>query len=142
MAILLDGTKTSKKILSELEPSIASINKRLAPNKLRLDIVMVSDNPASTVFVKKKEKAGSSIGVEVVVHHLDKDIPEKKLRSEVVRLGKDKLVHGIVVQLPLPGHVNEQKILDAVPWKKDVDVLGYKAAGKFYTNNPDFQILP
>ena len=142
MAILLDGTKTSKKILSELEPSIASINKRLAPNKLRLDIVMVSDNPASTVFVKKKEKAGSSIGVEVVVHHLDKDITEKKLRSEVVRLGKDKLVHGIVVQLPLPGHVNEQKILDAVPWKKDVDVLGYKAAGKFYTNNPDFQILP
>lgn len=152
MAKILDGKKVSQKILGELKPKIAEINARLHPNNLRLDIIMIGDNPASLSFVNNKKKAGVNIGVEVKVHHFEKGIPWQKvtsthittarLRSEVASIARDKKVHGIVVQLPLPPHINEQKILDAVPAEKDVDVLGYKAAGKFYTNNKEFQIIP
>lgn len=152
MAKILDGKKVSQKILDELKPKIAEINARLHPNNLRLDIVMAGDNPASLAFVNNKKKAGANIGVEVKVHYFAKGVPWQevtsahittaKLRSEVSSTARDKKVHGIVVQLPLPSHINEQKILDAVPAEKDVDVLGYKASGKFYTNNKEFSILP
>lgn len=142
MATLLDGNKVSKNILSEIEPQIDEVNQKLAPGALRLDIVMVGNNSASAAFVKRKKQAGADIKVEVKVHNLPDEIKTNKLRSFVAALGRDVKIHGIVVQLPLPPHINEQKILDAVPWQKDVDVLGYKAAGKFYTNNKGFQIIP
>jgi len=81
MAIILDGKKTSRKILRELEPQIEEINKRLAPSPLRLDIVMVGDNPASAAFVKKKQQAGARIGVEVKVHHSQDTKMAKKISS-------------------------------------------------------------
>lgn len=142
MVTILDGKKISEKVLEGLKAEIEVINKVLAPTLLRLDIVMVGDNGASKAFVKKKKQAGARIGIEVRVHNFPKDIKTNKLRSEVAGLSRDKKVHGIVVQLPMPAHINEQKILDAVPAEKDVDVLGYKAAGKFYTNNKEFRIIP
>lgn len=142
MATLLDGKKVSQKILEESKPEIAKINALLFPTKLRLLIVMVGSHPASQTFVKRKKQAGKEIGIEVDVQRFPENITTSKLRREVAALGRDKTVHGIVVQLPLPSHINEQKILDAVPTEKDVDVLGYKAAGKFYTNNKEFRILP
>ena len=102
---------------------------------------MVGDNPASQTFVQRKKETGSNIGVEVNVHH-SRSASTNALRSEVAELGRNKNVHGIVVQLPLPPNINEQKILDAVPPHKDVDVLGYKAVGKFITRNKQFPILP
>lgn len=141
MTTILDGTKVSQKILEGLKPEIEEINQRLSPNQLRLDIVIVGNNPASETFVSRKKLTGSKIGVKVKIHHYEK-IATNKLRSEVASLGRDNKVHGIVVQLPLPSDVNEQKILDAVPPGKDVDVLGYKAVGKFITRNKQFPILP
>ncbi|MFY9457991.1 MAG: bifunctional 5,10-methylenetetrahydrofolate dehydrogenase/5,10-methenyltetrahydrofolate cyclohydrolase [Candidatus Spechtbacterales bacterium] len=142
MAILLDGKKISRKVLGELKPEIAQINARLRPIKLRLVIVMVGSHPASEVFIKRKKEVGTEIDTEVNIRRFPEEVTTSKLRREVAAIGRDKTVHGIVVQLPLPTHVNEQKILDAVPAEKDVDVLGYKAAGKFYTNNREFEILP
>jgi len=142
MAIILDGKKVSQKILKELNHEISEINKRLAPNYLRLVIVMVGSHTASEVFIKRKKEAGSAIGVKVDIRRFPENIATNKLRAAVAAIGRDKTVHGIVVQLPLPTHINEQKILDAVPSEKDVDVLGYKAAGKFYTNNREFEVLP
>lgn len=142
MSIILDGKKVSEKILEGLRAEIERLHEILAPTLLRLDIVMVGDNAASKAFVRKKKQAGTRVGIEVRVHNFPKDIKTNKLRSEVAGLSRDKKVHAIVVQLPLPAHINEQKILDAVPAEKDVDVLGYKAAGKFYTNNRGFSIIP
>jgi methylenetetrahydrofolate dehydrogenase (NADP+)/methenyltetrahydrofolate cyclohydrolase len=152
MPIILDGKTVSEKVLLELTPEIAKINARFYPTKLRLDIVMVGDNPASRVFVNNKKRVGQSLGVEVKVHHFAKgkdwnkttqgDMSTGKLLDALAELTGNEKVHGIVVQLPLPPHINEQEILDAVPAEKDVDVLGYKAAGKFYTNNKEFLILP
>jgi len=142
MAIILDGKKVSQKILADLESQVAEINKRLAPNKLHLVIIMVGSHPASEVFIKRKKEAGTAIDIKVDIRRFPEDIATNKLRSAVAAIARDKTVHGIVVQLPLPAHINEQKILDAVPAEKDVDVLGYKAAGKFYTNNSGFDVLP
>src|SRR3989338_10499561 len=141
MTTILDGKKISEQILKDLQPEIEEINKTLAPNPLRLDIVMVGNNPASAAFVKKKKIAGSRIGVEVKLHNIE-STSTNELRSKVTELGRDKKIHGILVQLPLEGIKNEQKILDAVPADKDVDVLGYKAVGKFITRNKEFPILP
>lgn len=142
MTKILDGEKTAQKVFEELGPEIEAINKRLAPGKLRLDIVMVGNNPASMIFVKKKKEAGEKAGVKVEVHQFDKDITTSKLRKEVSRIGRDKKSHGIIVQLPLGQHINEQYILNAVPHEKDVDVLGNKASGKFYANDKNLPILP
>src|SRR3989338_3319707 len=141
MTTILDGKKISEQILKDLQPEIEEINKTLAPNPLRLDIVMVGNNPASAAFVKKKKIAGSRIGVEVKLHHI-KSTSTNELRSQVTELGRDKKVHGILVQLPLEEKKNKKKIRDAVPADKDVDVLGYKAVGKFITRNKEFPILP
>lgn len=142
MAILLDGKKTAQKIFEELRPEIKNINKRLAPRLLRLDIIMVGNNAASAVFVKKKVEAGAKIGIKVKVHKFEESVTTTKLRKEVSAMGRDKKVHGIIVQLPLGKHINEQYILNAVPPEKDVDVLGYKSAGKFYANDKSLSILP
>lgn len=142
MAIVLDGKKVSEKVREELKTDIAQINERLYPNKLHLVIVMVGSHGPSETFVKHKEKVGAKLDIKVTVRRFTETITTSKLRREVAAIGRDKQVHGIVVQLPLPGHINDQKILDAVPTEKDVDVLGYKAAGKFYTNNKEFQIIP
>lgn len=129
-------------MLEELKDEVAEVNHRLAPTELRLDIVMVGDNQASHAFVKRKKQAGARIGVLVKIHHFEETMSTAKLRKEVSQLGRDQKVHGIVIQLPLPDHINEQYILDTVPPQKDVDVLGYKAAGKFYTKARTQPILP
>jgi methylenetetrahydrofolate dehydrogenase (NADP+)/methenyltetrahydrofolate cyclohydrolase len=142
MAKILDGKKISQKVLEELKPDIAAVNAQLYPVKLHLKIIMVGHNPASEIFIKRKKETGRDYNIEVRIHRFPDAITTAKLRREVASIARDKKVHGIVVQLPLPAHINEQKILDAVPAEKDVDVLGYKAAGKFYTNNKEFRIIP
>lgn len=143
MTVILDGKKISQQVLEELKPEIAAINARLHPNKLRLDIIMVGDHAPSITFVKRKKEMGESLDVRVKVHHFASGIPlahvseehisNKLLREEINRLCKNKRVHGVLAQLPLPAHINEQSILNIVPEYKDIDVLGKDACGKFYT---------
>lgn len=143
MAILLDGKKISQKVLEELKPDIAKINERLYPNKLRLDIVMVGDHAPSITFVKRKQEIGVNIDVRVKIHHFANGVPLSEVTEQNIsngelekalhRICKNKLVHGALVQLPVPKHINEQSILNIIPESKDVDVLGKEASGKFYT---------
>lgn len=150
MAKLLDGKKVSQKVLSELKPDIAALNARLRPNKLRLDIVMVGDHAPSITFVKKKKEMGEGLNVRVKIHHVAKGISLQEVTAQHIsnhelekilhRICKSKLVHGVLIQLPLPKHINEQSILNIIPEAKDVDVLGKDASGKFYTETE--HILP
>jgi len=142
MAKILDGKKTRRKVLEELKPDIEKINGMLAPRKLCLAIVMVGDNPESAIFVKNKKQTGEKINIKVDVHHFSEDITADELAEKVSELGTDNEVHGIIIQLPLPEHIEEQPILDIVPLEKDVDVLGSAASGKFYVNDKDFPIIP
>ena len=128
-AKILDGKKLSEKILSELKEEVKKINK-----PLKLGVILVGDNEVSQKFIERKKKAGETIGVEVKIYKYESGITTKKLREQVGKICRIPGIRGIIVQLPLPQHIRTQNVLDAILPEKDVDVLGYKALGKFYAN--------
>jgi methylenetetrahydrofolate dehydrogenase (NADP+)/methenyltetrahydrofolate cyclohydrolase len=86
-----------------------------------LAVVLVGDDPASHIYVRNKEKACKEVGIKSYEHFLPATVSEKELLALVHQLNKDKHVHGILVQLPLPPHIHSEKILNAVSPYKDVD---------------------
>jgi methylenetetrahydrofolate dehydrogenase (NADP+)/methenyltetrahydrofolate cyclohydrolase len=118
-AALLKG-----KIISETERLKAEHG--LVPG---LATVLVGDDPASAVYVKNKNKTASALGFHSVHVHLPATASEAEVLREVRRLGDDKTVHGILVQLPLPKHIREDAVLDALDPAKDVDALTPANAG-------------
>ncbi len=120
--MIVDGKALAEEIKQAL---------RLAPltqgKKLRLDVVWVGDNAVSGKYVTRKQKVGEEIGVEVVVHELVSDITETDLVGEIEKLNNDERVGGIILQLPLPLQIDEQKILNLVTPEKDVDALSQEA---------------
>ena len=100
-----------------------------------LEVVLVGDDPASQVYVRSKEKAATSVGIRGGVHRLPADTTQEALAQVVTKLNADPNVDGILVQLPLPGHLDAQAILDLMDPRKDVDGLvpmnaGYLWAGR------------
>ena len=114
--ILIDGKKLAEKVRNKLKSEIKSLKK--AP---KLTVVLVGDDPASKIYVKNKQKYALEIGMKSEVIKLDKDIKEEKLLKLIKKLNKDKKVNGILVQLPLPKHINEFDIINAISSEKDVD---------------------
>jgi methylenetetrahydrofolate dehydrogenase (NADP+)/methenyltetrahydrofolate cyclohydrolase len=90
----------------------------LAPG---LAVVLVGDDPASHIYVRNKEKACKEVGIKSFEHLLPATIPERDLLALVHQLNKDKRIHGILVQLPLPAHIRAEKILEAISPHKDID---------------------
>lgn len=124
---LLDGKKLADEILSGLKEEVSKLNK-----KIKLGIVLVGDNTVSEKYIERKKKIGEGLGVEVRVYKYGADITTKKLREQIGVVCRVPNMGGVIVQLPLPEHINTQGVLDAVLPEKDVDVLGAKALGKFY----------
>ncbi|MDX1607892.1 MAG: bifunctional 5,10-methylenetetrahydrofolate dehydrogenase/5,10-methenyltetrahydrofolate cyclohydrolase [Candidatus Spechtbacterales bacterium] len=135
MAEILDGKKISDKILSELKKDIKKLNR-----EIKLGVVMVGANAVSEKYVAQKKEIGRELGIEVRVYKYDKDITTKKLRKQIGDICRVPNMGGVIVQLPLPGHINTQSVLDAVLPEKDVDILSSKTLGKFYTGKS--QIIP
>ena len=94
---------------------------------LKIAEIWVGDNPVSAKYVARKKKFGEEIGVEVILHELANYISQADLAEEMNKLVNDEKVNGIIVQLPLPSGIDEQKILDLIPPGKDVDALGHEA---------------
>ena len=86
-----------------------------------LAVIIVGDNPASKTYVRMKQKACEQIGIKSIVKAFDKKISEATLLSYIESLNQDRNVHGILVQLPLPDHINEKSILEKINPAKDVD---------------------
>lgn len=126
--IILDGKKLSEKILDGIKEKISQM-----PKKPRLAVVLVGENPVSLKYIKQKENACKKIGADFILYNFPESVTSKKLREELNNIIKSPLNTGIIIQLPLPQHVNKQYILDAVPHQKDVDVLSSSSLGKFYT---------
>jgi methylenetetrahydrofolate dehydrogenase (NADP+)/methenyltetrahydrofolate cyclohydrolase len=130
MAHIIDG----RKIADAVEADVArEVGKRKA--KPCLAVILVGDDPASQIYVRKKKEACEKIGIISKQHFLPEKTSEKQLLSVVKKLNKDSKVHAILVQLPLPKHISEQKIIEAILPEKDVDGyhpinLGKVAAGK------------
>ncbi len=119
-AQLIDGTAVAAKVRAQVA---AQVEKRLAAGKMRpgLATVLVGDNPASQSYVRGKRKSSAEVGIESFGHELPKTASQKEVEDLVEKLNADPQVHGILVQLPLPDGLDEEKVLQKISIEKDVD---------------------
>ena len=120
MATIIDGKAVAKEVQKHIKEEVDGLERRwhMAPG---LAVVLVGDDPASHIYIRNKEKACREAGIKSFEHLLPATILEKELLAVVHQLNKDKNVHGILVQLPLPPHIHAEKILEAISPHKDVD---------------------
>ena len=128
---LLDGKMVSTNLKNELKEKVEILKKtyNITP---KLSIVLVGANPASQVYVKNKIKACEYTEIIPELISVEDTITEVELLEIVDKLNNDNSVHGIIVQLPLPKHINEQVIIDAINNKKDVDGFGIENKGRLF----------
>ena len=120
MAEIIDGKALSAEIKENLKKSVEEFEARYN-RKITLAVILVGENPASCVYVKNKVKAAEFIGIKSLSFRLPENSSEQDVEKVIKSLSEDKSVDGILVQLPLPKHINEEKILSLVPPEKDVD---------------------
>lgn len=127
---LIDGKKTSKKIRERLKNEISMLNQQgIVPG---LAVILVGDDPASRIYVNNKKKACEKIGIYSTEYTLDKTAPQENILSLIKKLNSDPKIHGILVQLPLPKHIDTQTVLQAIDPAKDVDAFHDINAGKIF----------
>lgn len=136
-AKIISGTEIAKQIRQELKQEIAELKKKhnLVPG---LATVLVGGDPASQVYVGSKVKTCEALGIYSERHDLSAETSEEELLALIDRLNKDPKIHGILVQLPLPKHINETTITMAVDPKKDVDGFHPVNVGKLMIGEPDY----
>ena len=115
----IDGAAIAQKVHAETKARIESLAARGC--RPGLAVVLVGDDPASRTYVRSKDKKAAELGLYSVKHELPADIPEAELVSLVRELNRDPLIHGILVQSPLPPHINEQRVVAHIDPAKDVD---------------------
>ena len=119
MANIIDGKQISKDIKEELKAEVASLAAQ--GRKCCLAVIQVGNDPASSVYVGNKKKACAYVGIESLAYELPGETTEEELLTIIDKLNKDADVHGILCQLPLPKHINEDHVIKAISPKKDVD---------------------
>ncbi len=119
-AKLIDGKAIAKEIQEELTREVAELKEKhgVVPG---LATVLVGDNPASQTYVRMKQKRCAEVGIRSVGHELPGDATQEEVEALVRELNADPTIHGILVQLPLPKHLNEEAVLNAISIEKDVD---------------------
>jgi methylenetetrahydrofolate dehydrogenase (NADP+)/methenyltetrahydrofolate cyclohydrolase len=137
MAIIIDGNKIAQDIRNEVRQSALELKnqKGIIPG---LAVVLVGEDPASQVYVGRKAKACAEAGFLSREYKLPADMSEEKLLSLINDLNKDQLIHGILVQLPLPKHISTEKIIAAIDPHKDVDGFHPYNVGGLVTGSPLF----
>lgn len=138
MAKILDGKQVSQRIKNELKEKVADMKEKGV--SVGLAVVIVGDDPASRIYVNSKKKACEEIGIYSEEHALPKATSEQELLALVDKLNHDDKIDGILVQLPLPSHIDEKKIINAIDPKKDVDAFHPVNVGKIMIG--DFDFLP
>ncbi|NLI12614.1 bifunctional 5,10-methylenetetrahydrofolate dehydrogenase/5,10-methenyltetrahydrofolate cyclohydrolase [Pelotomaculum propionicicum] len=118
-AELLDGKKIAASLREEVKAEVAMLKEKGIYPKLA--VILAGDDPASVVYVGSKEKSCRNVGIELVLHKLPEAVAESEVLDLISRLNKDDSVHGIMIELPLPAHLNKKKVLEAVLPVKDVD---------------------
>jgi len=131
---ILDGKQTAQSISNRLKEEIS---KYLTQGKRapKIDIILVGDDYASKMYVDMKSKKALDLGIQVNVHTYPKDISQEQVESVIKQLNEDINIDGIMVQLPLPNHIQESKILELISPDKDVDGLTSTNLGKLFKND-------
>lgn len=135
-AKIIDGNKISAEIKEEVKKEIAELKaKGITPG---LAVILVGENPASQIYVRNKGNACEEVGIYHETIRMPDTTSEQDLLNKVEELNKDKKFHGILVQLPLPKHIKEEKILNAITPEKDVDGFHPVNQGKLMIGTPLF----
>src|SRR5690625_180197 len=118
-AEIIKGSEVAEQLREEMKTEVAQLKERgIVP---KLTVILIGDDPASHSYVRGKERASNEIGIDSDIIRMKADITEQTLLQEIAKLNDDDTVNGILVQLPLPSHINEQKVIEAISPEKDVD---------------------
>ena len=132
----IDGNALSQKLRAEVSKRTAALKaKGITPG---LAVILVGENPASQVYVRNKVKACQDSGIHSLLEKYPEDLTEKALLERIDSLNQDPSIHGILVQLPLPKHIDAQKVIEAISPNKDVDGFHIASAGALMTGMPGF----
>jgi methylenetetrahydrofolate dehydrogenase (NADP+) / methenyltetrahydrofolate cyclohydrolase len=135
-AQLIDGNALSRQLRTEVATRVQALKTRgITPG---LAVVLVGDNPASQVYVRNKVKACEDSGLHSVLEKYEASMTQADLLLRVQALNNDPSIHGILVQLPLPAHIDAQKVIEAISPAKDVDGFHIASAGALMTGMPGF----
>ena len=126
---IIDGKALSDKILKEIENEHSELQAKVG-RKAGLAVIIVGENPASQIYVRNKIRASERVGFHSETIRLDENITEENLLLEIEKLNNDNNIDGILVQLPIPKHINELKVINAISAEKDVDGFHTTNIGK------------
>ena len=135
-AKIIDGNKVAEEMQAEMVDEVAKLKADgITPG---LSVVLVGEDPASKVYVRNKTRTCKKLGIKSDQHSLDADTSEEDLLALVEKLNNDDTVHGILVQMPLPKHINENSVIKAISPDKDVDGFHPVNVGKMVIGEPGF----
>ena len=136
MSIIIEGKKVAKKIKQELKLECEELRKQgIIP---KLAVIMVGEDPASKIYVRNKSKACEEVGIKYEEYLLNKDISQEKLINLIESLNNDKTINGILLQSPIPTHLDINKAFSKISPKKDVDGFNPINVGKLIMNQDTF----
>lgn len=136
MTQIIDGKKISAEIKDELKQEVAAM--KAEGKEIALAVIQVGEDPASSVYVRNKKKACEYIGIKSVSYEIPEDSTQQELLDLVEKCNKDPEINGILVQLPLPGHMDEDAVIHAIDPKKDVDGFHPVSVGNMVIGNDGF----
>ena len=135
-AQLIDGNALSRQLRADVARRAAALRARgITPG---LAVIMVGVNPASQVYVRNKVKACEDSGLHSLLEQYPETLPEAELLARIAALNQDPAIHGILVQLPLPAHIDAHKVIEAISPAKDVDGFHVASAGALMVGQPGF----
>ncbi len=135
-ATIIDGKKVAADIKVELKKEVEELKSKGV--KPALSVVLVGENPASKKYVANKEKTCEALGIKSVAYKLPESATQEELLKLVDELNANSEIHGILVQLPLPKHMNEKEVMHRIAPEKDVDGFGPDALGRLLLDEPGF----
>lgn len=137
MAEIIDGKLVSTVLKEEIATEVASFKEKFgkAPG---LAVIMVGNNPASAVYVRNKHKACAAVGMVSYEYNMPEETTEEELLEKIKELNESSEVNGILVQLPLPKHISEERIINSISSEKDVDAFHPMNTGRIFIGNYDF----
>ena len=136
MAQLIDGKAIASQIKEELKEQVAALKEQ--GREVSLAVIQVGEDKASSVYVNNKKKACEYIGIRSLSYHLPEEVSEEELLKLINTLNQDDAVNGILVQLPVPKHIDEDRVIKAIDPKKDVDGFHPQSVGALSIGQPGF----
>lgn len=136
-AQIINGKEIAKKLREKIKNEVQELKgKGITPG---LAVILVGDDPASQVYVRNKEKACQEVGIYSEIHHLSKTISQSELINLIDKLNTNPQIHGILVQLPIPAHLNEKEVIERISPQKDVDGFHPLNAGALFVGEKSLQ---